>query len=137
MEHPNGQTRQAPGDFFAQQQIATIQNSLLGHIFNLISDGELPGLLRKLNVNGLEQQVSSWIGEAKTLPVSAEQITDALGEDTIQKIAQESGVEQEYAATYLAQQLPQIVHQLTPYGLIPQDGMLQRSIDLLRDKMCG
>jgi len=123
------------GKLGAQKQDTAPQQQLLGSVMGLIGGtGGLPALLQKLQDNGLQDQVTSWIGTGENQPVSGDQIESALGEDTVQEVAQQAGIAPEHAASGLAQLLPQIVDKLTPNGEIPQGDMMQKGMELLKGK---
>ena len=126
---------QVMGKLGAQKQDTAPQQQLLGSVMGLIGGtGGLPALLQKLQDNGLQDQVTSWIGTGENQPVSGDQIESALGEDTVQEVAQQAGIAPEHAASGLAQLLPQIVDKLTPNGEIPQGDMMQKGMELLKGK---
>jgi len=84
--------------------------------------GGLNGLLAKLTKGGLGEQAKSWVSpEASNAPVSKQEITDALGQDQIDKLAEQANVSPEEAAGGLAQVLPTAVDKLTPQGEVPTE----------------
>ena len=122
-----------------QQQGAPGQsNQLMQMALNLIHShpGGLQGLLQQLTQAGLAQQAQSWVSSGNNLPVSAEQITQALGAGKIQDIAQQLGLDQAGAASGLANLLPQVVDHLTPNGAV-QDDLVQQGLGLLKGKLFG
>ena len=80
--------------------------------------GGYDGVLAKLNQAGLGDQVSSWLGSGKNLPISADQIQAALGNDHIKQLAASFGVPVDQVASLLAQHLPAAVDQASPSGTI-------------------
>lgn len=82
----------------------------------------LGGLLEMLTKSGLVDQAQSWVGTGENKPVSGEQITQALPDETLQKVADQAGVSPREAADQIAQNLPQAVDKLTPAGQLPQAG---------------
>jgi uncharacterized protein YidB (DUF937 family) len=84
--------------------------------------GGLGGLVGKLQQAGLGDQVNSWIGTGHNMPVSADQVTHALGGDTIGQLAQQLGLGHGEVAGQLSQMLPHLVDKLTPTGQMPQAG---------------
>ena len=90
---------QVMGKLGAQQQDSVPQGELLSSVLGMIgSSGALSGVLQKLMDSGLEDQVASWIGSGENQPVSGDQIKDALGEETVQQVAQQSGIAPEHGA---------------------------------------
>ena len=81
----------------------------------------LQGLVGKLSEGGLGDAVSSWISTDQNKQVSGEQVRDALGPDTVKKVAKEAGASDDDAASGLASLLPQLVDKVTPDGILPKD----------------
>lgn len=103
------------------------KNKLFESIIGIINNpqkGGLSGLVQMFQDKGLGDTVSSWISTGKNLPVSADQIKQALGSDQIQQISEHVGVSQEEASTGLADLLPEIIDKLTPDGKMPENDML-------------
>jgi uncharacterized protein YidB (DUF937 family) len=93
--------------------------SLLG------SDGQfggLQGLIAKFQQGGLGDIVSSWVGKGENLPISAEQLSGVLGNDTLQGLASQFGVNTQDLAGQLSSVLPGLVDKLTPDGEVPTAG---------------
>jgi uncharacterized protein YidB (DUF937 family) len=113
-------------------------NQLLQLAMNVINNhpGGLQGLIQQLTQAGLGQQVQSWVSSGQNLPVSAEQITQALGSGKLQDIAKQLGIDHADAAGGLASLLPHVVDHLTPNGAV-QDDMVQQGLSLLKGKLLG
>lgn len=60
--------------------------------------------------------ISSWIGTGKNLPISVEQIQQALGKEKIQQLSETAGMSPEDVKAKLAEHLPNIIDKLTPDG---------------------
>jgi uncharacterized protein YidB (DUF937 family) len=84
--------------------------------------GGLGGLIGKFSQAGMGDHVNSWVGTGQNMPVSADQITNVLGGDTIGQLAQQLGLGHGEVAGHLSQMLPHLVDQLTPGGQMPQGG---------------
>ncbi|WP_374778238.1 YidB family protein [Streptomyces sp. NBC_01310] len=87
------------------------------------ANNPLGGLMDMLAKSGLVEQAQSWVGTGENQPVSAEQIKEALPADTLQKVAEQTGVSPEQAADQIAQTLPQAVDKLTPAGEVPSGSL--------------
>lgn len=87
----------------------------------------LSGLLGMLKQSGLGQQADSWVSTGQNLPVSPEQIMQALGGggggNILGQLAQQAGMSTEDAAGGLSQMLPDIIDKLTPNGSLPEGGV--------------
>jgi uncharacterized protein YidB (DUF937 family) len=116
------------------------KNKLFESIIGIINNpqkGGLSGLVQMFQDKGLGDTVSSWISTGKNLPVSADQIKQALGSDQIQQISEHVGVSQEEASTGLADLLPEIIDKLTPDGKMPENDMLAQGLNILKSKLIG
>jgi uncharacterized protein YidB (DUF937 family) len=103
----------------------------IGLISSVLANGSahggLGGLLQQLEAGGLGQQVQSWISTGANLPVSADQITQALGGaggagGVLAHLAEQAGVSHAEAGQQLSQLLPEIINHLTPNGQVPSGG---------------
>ena len=63
--------------------------------------------------------MSSWISTGPNPPVSAAQVTDVLGQDTVGQFASKAGVPVSEAGSLLATLLPAAIDHLTPGGSRP------------------
>lgn len=97
----------------------------------LASQGGIEGLIAKFQQGGLDDLLRTWIStDQDNAPVSGEQISSVLGQENIQSVAQEVGVNANEASDLLAQILPKIVDTLTPNGQV-EDLQNVNSNDLL------
>lgn len=105
--------------------------SLLSALLALITDksrGGFTGFLDLFNNSGSGDLVSSWVGKQANEPVSNEQLTSALGADTISEIAAQAGIDKPTAASALAFMTPKVVDTLTSGGVVPDETDLLSSI---------
>jgi len=106
-------------------------NQLLDGIIAMVNNpqtGGLEGLLAKFQQSGMGNLADSWVSTGKNLPISADQITQALGSDQLGSLAKGLGLSQGDVSSQLAQLLPDVVDKLTPNGQVPDSGSL---VDLL------
>lgn len=78
--------------------------------------GGIDGILTKLKEGGLADIAATWVGNGKNAPVSSNQITDALGADTIAEIAGKFGLSPDMLSGQLAEHLPNVIDKMTPNG---------------------
>ncbi|MCH9848635.1 MAG: YidB family protein [Betaproteobacteria bacterium] len=78
--------------------------------------GGIDGVLTKLKEGGLADIAATWVGNGKNAPVSSNQITDALGADTIAEIAGKFGLSPDMLSGQLAEHLPNVIDKMTPNG---------------------
>ena len=81
--------------------------------------GGIGGFLEKFTASGIGDIAMSWVSRGDNSPLSAEQLTGALGGEAIGGIATEAGVGEEQAKPALAYMIPKIVDLLTPNGTVP------------------
>jgi uncharacterized protein YidB (DUF937 family) len=112
-------------------------SGLLGAIAEMVAGkegGGLGGLVQKFQAAGLGDIVSSWIGTSDNQPISSDQLHQALGSEQVQQLAARTGLPVEQVLSQLADHLPGIIDKLTPNGQVPEGGMLQAGLNLLRQK---
>jgi len=97
--------------------------------------GGLGGLLQQFQQAGLGQQVDSWVGTGQNLPLSAEQLVQALGRGRVSELASKAGVSEEEASGGLASLLPELVNQMTPQGSLPSDDGAEDVLGGLRKQL--
>ncbi len=84
-----------------------------------LTDGnglDLAGITDKLKEGGLGDQLSSWLGDGDNEPVSADQITNALGADKMGEMASKLGVDAGSAAEKLSQAMPSLMDKFSSGG---------------------
>lgn len=91
--------------------------------------GGLGGLLNSFQNAGMGEQLKSWISTGENMPISADQLTSALGSDKIRDIASQLGMSHGEVSGGLADMLPQIIDKLSPNGQLPDNhNMLQDAL---------
>jgi uncharacterized protein YidB (DUF937 family) len=81
--------------------------------------GGLSAIVAKLEQAGLGDQVKSWIGNGQNLPITADQLQQALGSDTAKQLAARFNIPLDQLTKILAQQLPLAVDHASPDGTLP------------------
>ena len=98
------------------------QGGMGGLLGSLLQGNGLQDIVGKLQQGGLGEQVGSWISTGQNLPVSADQLSQVLGNEQVQNIASKLGIDASAASGQLAQYLPQVIDALTPNGQLPEGG---------------
>jgi uncharacterized protein YidB (DUF937 family) len=114
------------------------QSNLVNEVMGLLNNqqmGGIEGLVQKFSGKGLGDIVNSWVGTGQNLPVSPQQIQQALGNDTIKQFASKMGVNPDQVTQQLSDLLPKVVDKLTPNGQIPQGDLMSKGMDLLKGFM--
>jgi len=94
--------------------------ALLGAALTMLQQhGGVAGLVQKLSQGGLAEHVQSWVGTGANMPVTGDQLHQALGSGAIGQIASQLGISPQQASGSLAQLLPEVINHLTPQGQVP------------------
>ena len=96
-------------------------SALLGTVVQYVTSqpGGIAGFLSQLQQGGLGDVVASWVGTGQNLPVSGDQLSQALGSGVMQQLAQQSGLSTNGIADQIAQWLPHLIDHATPNGAVP------------------
>ncbi|GKQ50511.1 YidB family protein [Bradyrhizobium sp. Ce-3] len=92
---------------------------VLGEVMGNGGQGGLSAIVAKLEQAGLGEQVKSWIGSGQNLPITAEQLQQVLGSDTVKQLAARFNIPVDQLSQILAQQLPAAVDSASPNGKLP------------------
>src|SRR6187455_1953271 len=88
----------------------------------LQSAGGIDGLMNKMRGAGIGDKVDSWVATGPNEPVDPETLGQALGPDTVNRMAGQTGLNVGQLLPLLAMFLPQIINMLTPKGQVPPGG---------------
>jgi len=105
----------------ARYHLGSKGSSLVQETLALIArqPGGIGGFLDRFKVAGFATEVASWVGGTDAVPLSGQEVEEALGSDVISEIADEAGVSQRFARTILGYAIPKIIGQLAQGGAIP------------------
>jgi uncharacterized protein YidB (DUF937 family) len=92
---------------------------VLSELLGKGSQGGLNAILAKLQQAGFGEQVKSWIGNGQNLPITAEQLQQVLGSDTVKQLAARFNIPVDQLAQILAEQVPAAVDHASPDGRLP------------------
>src|SRR3979411_603263 len=92
---------------------------VLSEVLGKGGQGGLSAIVAKLEQAGLGDQVKSWIGNGQNLPITAEQLQQVLGSDTVKALAARFNIPIDQLAPVLAQVLPAVVDHASPNGKLP------------------
>ena len=82
-------------------------------------------LLRQFQQNGFGEIINSWIGAGQNQPISPTQLRQAMGQERINDISENTGVPHDDLLSQLSKILPEVVDKLTPNGKLPSQADLQ------------
>ena len=100
-----------------------LMQAVTGMLSNEGGHGGLGGLMEKFQQAGLGDAAKSWVGSGENHDVTGDQMTSALGADTISDMAAKMGMSNSDAAGSLASMLPGLIDKLTPHGEAPTGGL--------------
>ena len=86
--------------------------------------GGLGGLLSQFEQAGLGHVAQSWVGNGPNQPVSPQQLNDVFGEQQVQSMANQAGLQPHDFLSQLSQHLPHAVNGVTPNGQLPDEGSM-------------
>ena len=105
------------GGVFGQAE-AAVMPALISAVLAKTNLGDLGGIVNQLQQGGLASQVQSWLGNGGNMPVSADQLRAALGNEQVKQIAQHLGLPIDQALAMLSQHLPDMVDKASPNGVL-------------------
>ncbi len=97
--------------------------------------GGLGGLVGAFQKKGLGDMISGWISTGPNPPVSAAQVADVLGQETLGQFAGKAGVPVAEAGSLLAGLLPAAIDHLTPDGKVPETNALESTLTSLLSRL--
>jgi uncharacterized protein YidB (DUF937 family) len=86
----------------------------------------LKDLLDRFRQSGHEEKVQSWVSTGANKQIAPNEIEQALGEERIQWLMEQTGMPRDQLLHGLSGELPQAIDKLTPDGRIPTDEELSR-----------
>jgi uncharacterized protein YidB (DUF937 family) len=104
----------------------TVMEALVG----LASSGGIQKILDLLNKAGLTDKVKSWIGNGDNIPVSADEIKDALGTKILKPLSEKTGLDVSDIAQSITEILPDLINKFTPNGKVDLDHIKNMTKDI-------
>ena len=86
----------------------------------------LKDLLDRFRQSGQEEKVQSWVSTGSNKPIAPNEIEQALGEERLQWLGEQTGMPRDQLLNGLSGELPQAIDKLTPDGRLPTDEELSR-----------
>ncbi len=84
----------------------------------VLSSG-LSNLIKSFQQSGYGGPAQSWVGTGPNQEIAPQDLERALGRDTIDALAQQTGMSRQELLEALSERLPEFVDQLTPDGRLP------------------
>lgn len=102
-----------------------------GGLGGALSGGALAGglkdLLDRFRQSGHENTAQSWVSTGANKTIAPHELEQALGEERVQWLMEQTGMPKEQLLTGLSGELPDAINRLTPNGRIPTDEELARA----------
>jgi uncharacterized protein YidB (DUF937 family) len=98
---------------------AAVLPAVLNGVLGSNNQGGLGAIVAKLQQAGFGEQVKSWLGNGQNLPISADQLREVLGNDTVRQLAARYNIPVDQLSQILAQELPKAVDHASPDGKLP------------------
>jgi uncharacterized protein YidB (DUF937 family) len=84
-----------------------------------VLSGGLGNILKELQDSGHGRAAQSWVGTGPNQDIAPHDLANALGNDTLTALSEQTGMTQQDLLTGLSQHLPDLIDQLTPNGRLP------------------
>jgi uncharacterized protein YidB (DUF937 family) len=88
-----------------------------------MGDG-LGGLVSQFEQAGLGHIAQSWVGNGPNQPVSPPQLQRVFGQNQVESMASQAGMQPTDFLSQLSQHLPNAVNGMTPNGRLPDEGTM-------------
>jgi uncharacterized protein YidB (DUF937 family) len=98
---------------------AAVLPAVLSEVLGSGNQGGLNAIVAKLQQAGFGEQVRSWLGNGQNLPISADELRQVLGNETVRQLAARYHVPIDQLSQILAQELPKAVDHASPEGKLP------------------
>ena len=92
---------------------------LAGGAAGSVLSGGLNDLLKQFQQNGQGDKAESWVARGDNKSIEPTEVEQALGEERIAWLMQQTGMSREELLKGLSQELPQAIDRMTPEGRIP------------------
>ena len=94
---------------------------LLGGLIGGGAGGGLGGLFDQFRQNGYGDHVDSWVSPGQNRRIAPDELSQALGPDTLDELEQQTGLPRQQLLSELSEELPDAVDQFTPDGRLPTE----------------
>ena len=95
--------------------------------------GGLKDILDRFRNSGAGEKVDSWVGTGANQPIETHQVEKAIDPDTLDQLAQQTGLTREELLARITKDLPEAVDKMTPHGTLPDEPASRAQPTLLDD----
>ena len=93
-----------------------------------VLSGGLDRLIKDFQNSGQGRAAQSWVGTGPNQEIAPASLETALGQDTLDALAQQTGMGRGDLLAGLSRHLPALIDQLTPNGRLPTEEEASRMI---------
>ncbi|MDO9413359.1 MAG: YidB family protein [Pseudolabrys sp.] len=126
----NNNAGQAGGGGLAGGLGGLLQGGLGGLLAGGAAGGMLSGglgeLMKQFQQNGHGDAADSWVGTGPNKQISPDDLNNALGDDTVNSLAEQAGISKIELLDGMSQELPRFVDTMTPQGALPDEDEMRR-----------
>ena len=90
--------------------------------------GGLSDLLKQFQQNGQGDKADSWVARGENKAIQPTELEQALGEERIAWLMQQTGMSRDELLKGLSQELPQVIDRMTPEGQIPSPQQAEKMV---------
>jgi uncharacterized protein YidB (DUF937 family) len=84
--------------------------------------------MKQFDQTGHGDVAKSWIGTGQNKDISPNELEHALGDDTLNSLAEQAGLSKVEVLQHLSRQLPGAIDQMTPQGRVPTEDEMSRMV---------
>lgn len=84
-------------------------------------NGGMGAVLKRFQQKGYSKQAQSWVATGANDSLDEQALEQVMGREELEQIAQRFGVPEQEVAQAFAEIMPEMVHQLTPQGQLPDE----------------
>jgi uncharacterized protein YidB (DUF937 family) len=88
--------------------------------------GGLQDLMKQFQDHGKGEKMQSWVNSGRNEPIDPRELEEALGQERIGWLTEQTGMSKDELLAGLAKELPESVDKLTPMGHIPTEDEAKR-----------
>jgi uncharacterized protein YidB (DUF937 family) len=115
------------GDLF-QGGLGSLGGLLAGGAAGTILSGGLDSLIKQFDQTGHGDVAKSWVGTGQNKDISPNELQHALGDDTVNSLAEEAGLSKGELLQRLSNELPSAIDRVTPHGRAPTEEEMSRMV---------
>jgi uncharacterized protein YidB (DUF937 family) len=91
-----------------------------------VLSGGLDELIKQFQQSGHGDAAQSWVGTGQNQTISPDDLSNALGDDTVKSLAEQAGISRIELLNGMSEELPRFVDTMTPQGNLPNESEMSR-----------